>query len=79
MVEEPLGKDELQNGVAEKLKALIIKVMALSLVPERWVGQRLRQQERIAKLIFQALFEWIHQTLKSITVGGDERLAKISS
>jgi hypothetical protein len=55
-----LGDDELENGVPEKLEPLIIKMIALRLVTETGMSQRLRQQKRIAKLITDAFLERTH-------------------
>jgi hypothetical protein len=60
MVEEPLGKNELQNRVAQKLKPLVVEMMPLRLMPQRRVRQSFRQQERVAEFILQALFKWVH-------------------
>jgi hypothetical protein len=35
-------------------------MMALRLMPEAWVGQRFRKEQRIAELVFDALFERVH-------------------
>jgi len=50
------GKDQLEDGVSEEFQALIVEMMALGLVPKAGVGQSLRQQERISKLVTDALF-----------------------
>ena len=60
MIEQPLGKDELEHRIAEEFQPLIVEMMPLRLVPERRVRERLRQQERVAEFIFEALFEGIH-------------------
>jgi hypothetical protein len=55
-----LVDNELENGVPEKLKPLIIKMIALRLVTETGMSQGLRQQERIAKLITDTFLERAH-------------------
>jgi hypothetical protein len=60
MIKEPLGENQLQHGVAEEFQPLVVKVVPLRLMPERRVRERLRKQERIAELIFEALFERVH-------------------
>ena len=54
--------DELQHGVAEKFQALIIEMMPLGFVAQAGMGQRFRQQKRIAKLVADAFLERIHET-----------------
>ena len=61
MIEEPLGENELEDGIAEEFQTLIIEVMALGFVAERRMSKRFREEERIAKLVFQPLFERIHR------------------
>jgi len=70
LVEEVLGEDELENGVAEKLQALIIEMVALGFVAEAGMGERFRQEERIAEFVFDALFERIHEGITAGTVHG---------
>jgi hypothetical protein len=63
VIKEPFRKDQLQHGVAEELEPLIVEMVPLRFVPERRMGQRLRQQKRISEFILQALFKRIHQAL----------------
>ncbi len=51
---------ELQNGVAQKFESLIIEMAPLRFVAEARMRQRLRQQERIAKLVADTLLERVH-------------------
>ena len=57
---KPLRDHKLQDGVAEKLQPLIIKMFALRLVRDARMSQRLRQQKRIAKLVTDAFLERTH-------------------
>ena len=52
-----LGHDKLQNRIAQKLQPLIIEMIAVRLVPQARVGERLRQEQRIAELVADAFFE----------------------
>ena len=63
MIEKILGEDELEDGVAEEFEPLIVEMMALGFVAEARMRQRLRKEERIAELVFDALFERIHLTI----------------
>jgi len=65
-----LGHDELEHGVAEKLKALIIEMMPMGLVPKTRMSQRFRQEKRIAKLVTDTFFERIHWGLSLPGFGG---------
>ncbi len=60
LIEQMLGEDELQDGVAEEFEALIVEMMALGFVSETGVSQRFREQQGIAEFVFEALFEWVH-------------------
>ena len=57
---EMLGHDQLQDRISQKLQPLIIKMPPLRLVAEARMGQRFRQQKRVAKFILDSLFKWIH-------------------
>ena len=63
LVEKIFGEDELEDGVAEEFEALVVKVMPLGLVPETGVRERFREEEGIPELVFDALFERIHEGL----------------
>ncbi len=52
--------DQLEDGVAEKLEALIIHLRTLPLVPHTRMGERLPEQFGITKLMGDALFQWMH-------------------
>src|ERR1043166_6317263 len=52
--------DQLKNRVSQKLQTLVIKMISLRLVGQARMGQRLRQQKRIAKLITDTFFERTH-------------------
>ena len=60
LIEEILGEDELEDGVAEEFEALIVEVMALGFVTEAGMGERFREQQGVAEFIFEALFERVH-------------------
>ncbi len=62
-----LGHDELEHSIAQELEALIIKMMPLRFVAEAGMGQRFRQEKRVAKLMTDTFFERIHQNL-AITI-----------
>ena len=67
-IEEIFGEDELENGVAEKFKPLIVEVMALRLVTETGMGERFREEERVAEFVFKALFERVHEGRREMIV-----------
>ena len=54
LIEQILRKDELQHGVAEEFEPLIVEMMALRLVTEAGMGERFRQQQGVAKFVFEA-------------------------
>ena len=58
-----LGNNELENGIAEKLQALIIKMITLRLMTYAGVRERFRQQKRIAEFVTDAFFERCHITV----------------
>ena len=60
MPKEMLGDHQLENGIAQEFQTLVIEMMPLSLVPQAWMRERLRQQERIAELVSNAVFQRIH-------------------
>ena len=49
----------MNNGVTEKLEALIVEMMSLGLVPQTRMGQSLCEQERVPKLMADAFLERI--------------------
>jgi hypothetical protein len=49
------GKDQLEDGVSEEFQPLIVEMMPLGLVPKARMRQGFRQQERISKLVADAL------------------------
>ena len=55
-----LRHDQLEDGVTQEFKALVIKVLLLFLVSNARMSQGLCQEMRIPKLITDALFEWMH-------------------
>ena len=55
-----LGYDELEDGIAQKLKALVIEMLLLFFVSNTRMRERLSQEMRIPKLITDALFERMH-------------------
>src|SRR6266704_2559408 len=61
MAKKILGDDELEDGATEKFQALIIKMIALRFVAETRMRERLRQQQRIAKLVTDAFLERSHR------------------
>ena len=60
---EMFGNDKLQHRVTEKLQTLVIKMIALGLVAQTGMRQRLRQQKRIAKLITDAFLDRTHRAV----------------
>ncbi len=68
-----LREDQLQYRVSQELKALIIKVMPLSLVPEAGVRQRLREQQRVPEFVADALFQGGHGWLALCFISGEIR------
>ena len=63
---------DIQSWVASSrpIQPLIVEMMALGLVPEAGMSQRLRQVERIAEFILKPLFERVHQTGGWKVLGG---------
>ena len=59
-VEQMVGEDELEDGVAEKFEALVVEMVHLRFVAKAGMGQRFGEQERIAELVFDPLFERSH-------------------
>ena len=59
MSKKIFGDDQLKDRVSQKFQTLIIE-MSLRLVAETRMGQRLRQQKRIAKFVTDSFFERIH-------------------
>jgi len=60
-IKKILGEDQLEDRIAEKLKALVVEMAPRRLMADAGMSQRLRQKERIAKLIAQALFKRAHR------------------
>src|SRR6266516_4356841 len=54
------GNHELENGVAQELQALVIKMITLRLMSQAGVGECFRQQQRIAEFVTNAFFERCH-------------------
>ena len=71
MSKEMLRHHELQNRIAQKLEALIIEMMLLCLMSHAWMSERFRQQERVAELVTNAVFERVHLGRKSLRDGPD--------
>jgi hypothetical protein len=57
---EMLRYHELQDRIAQKFEALIIEMMLLGLMSHAGMRECFRQQERIAKLVTDAVFERVH-------------------
>src|SRR5439155_17295159 len=57
---EMLGHHQLQYRISQKLQPLIIEMPPLRFVAEARMGQRFRQQKRVAKFILDSLFKWTH-------------------
>ena len=60
MPKEMLGHHELENRIAQKFEALVIEMIAMRLVSHARMRERFRQQERVAELVTDAVFERIH-------------------
>ena len=71
MSKKMLRHYELQDRIAEKLQALIIEMMLLGLMSDARMRERFRQQERIAELVTNAVFERVHLERKSLSEGLD--------
>lgn len=56
---------ELQDRIAEKFQTLIVEMMPLCLMPHARMRKRFRQQERVAELVTNAVFERIHLERKA--------------
>jgi hypothetical protein len=57
-----LRHHQLQDRVAQKFQALIVKMVLLGLVSHAGMSERFRQQERIAEFVADTVFERIHGT-----------------
>src|SRR4029077_3557369 len=68
--------DQLKDRVSQKFQTLVIKMISLRLVGQARMGQRLRQQKRIAKLITDAFFERTHLPRHSEPI---QRISQYSS
>jgi hypothetical protein len=82
MSKEMFGHHELQNRIAQKLQTLIIEMMLLSLMSHAWMRERFRQQERVAELVTNAVFERVHLEGKAYDEGAvfptrQERLSEV--
>src|SRR5260370_4439831 len=60
MAKKILLDDELEDTVPENFQALIINMIALRFVAETRMSERLRQQQRIAKLVTNAFLQRTH-------------------
>src|SRR5450631_1341312 len=60
MSKEMLRYHELQNRIAQKLQTLIIEMMLLHLMSHTRMRERFREQERVAELVTNAVFERVH-------------------
>lgn len=58
--EEVLGDDQLDDGVAEELQALVVKCVGLALKRNAGVCQRLRKQQGVAELVSQPSLQRVH-------------------
>ena len=77
MPKEMLRHDELQNRVAQKLQPLVIEMMLLRFVSQARMRERFRQQERIAELVTDAVFERIHVEGKATRRLGFSKIASV--
>jgi hypothetical protein len=57
---EMLGNHELEHRIAQELEALVIEMIAMRLVAQTGMRKRLRQQQRIPKLVTNPFFERVH-------------------
>src|SRR5205085_8961450 len=65
MSKKMLRYDKLQNRIAKKFQTLIVEMIPLCLMSQARMRERLRQQERIAELVTDAVFERIHGRAKA--------------
>ena len=65
MSKEMLRYHELQNRIAQKLQTLIVEMVALRLMSHARMRERFRQQERVAELVTNAVFERIHLEVRA--------------
>ena len=56
-----LRDDELKDGVAQELEALIVELLPLFFMRDARMSQGLGQELRILKLITNAFFERVHE------------------
>jgi len=56
-----LGEDELEDGIAQELEALIVEMMALGLVPEAGMRESLRKEQGVPEFVTDALFQGGHE------------------
>jgi hypothetical protein len=60
MPEESFGHDQLKDCITQKLEALIVERIALSLVPNARMRHGFFEQTRIAKPVTDSLFQRAH-------------------
>jgi len=60
MAEEMFRDDELQDRVPQKFQTLIIEILALGLVAQAGMRQRLRQEERVVEFVLDSFLQGIH-------------------
>ena len=65
--EEMFGNHQLEHGITKKFKPLIIEMVFQRFVPKTGMCQRLRQKQRIAKLVADAFLDRIHETKGVLT------------
>ena len=52
--------DELKDGVAQELQALVIEIAPMRFVAKTRMSERLREEKRITKLVADAFFQRVH-------------------
>lgn len=57
---EKLGEDELNDGVAQELEALIVEVRLLRFVSQAGMSERFREEQGVPELVVNLLLEGLH-------------------
>jgi len=60
MSEQVFRDHELENGIAQELEALIVKMPLLRFVTKTGMGQRFGQEQRVAEFIADSFFQRMH-------------------
>ena len=56
LIEKVLSENELKDGIAQKLQALIVEMVTLRLMAQTGMRESLCQQERVTEFVAETLF-----------------------